>query len=68
MTGQPSTFVNLLISATDNPPRSCPITTTPRAPTNRKVADFVRLTKLFGAATISDSQSLESSGSNGSSN
>ena len=68
MTGQPRTFVNSVISSTVNPPRSCPITTTPRAPTNRRVADFVRLTKLFGAGTISDSQSPESSGSSGSSN
>ena len=60
--------MNLVISSTVKPPRSWPITTTPRAPTNRKVADLVRFTKLFGATTISDSQSVESSGSNGSSN
>ena len=31
ITGQPNTFVNFVISSTVKPPRSCPMTTTPRA-------------------------------------
>ena len=68
ITGQPRVFVNLVISSTDNPPRSCPTTTTPRAPTNRNVPILLRFSKRFGATMISETQSDESSGSNGSSN
>ena len=52
MTGQPKTFVNRVISSTVNPPRSCPITTTPRAPTKRRVPGLVRATNSFGSLLI----------------
>ena len=68
ITGQPSTFVNCVISSTVNPPRSCPITTTPRAPTKRSVPGLVRGTNSFGATLICESQSDESSDNKGSSN
>ena len=68
ITGQPSSFVNLVISSTLSPPRSWPMTTTPRAPTSRRFPGLERSTKLLGATTISETQSAESSGSKGSSN
>ena len=68
ITGQPKTLVKRVISSTVKPPRSCPITTTPRAPTKRSVPGFVRATNSFGALLICESQSEESSGNNGSSN
>ena len=68
ITGHPNTFVNCVTSSTVKPPRSCPITTTPRAPTKRSVPGLVRATNSFGATLICESQSDESSGNKGSSN
>jgi len=52
ITGQPRTFANCVISSTVKPPRSCPTTTTPRAPTKRSVPGLVRATNSFGATLI----------------
>ena len=68
ITGQPKIFANCVISSTVKPPRSCPITTTPRAPTKRSVPRLVRATNSFCDTLICESQSEESSDNKGSSN
>ncbi|CAB4626353.1 unannotated protein [freshwater metagenome] len=68
ITGQPIALVNFEISSTFKPPRSCPITTTPRAPTNRRVPAFFPFFSGCGLSFISFNQSESESGNSGSSN